>query len=342
MAHETLAIIWFGLWGLIWAVYFMLDGYSLGTGMLFPFITKNEREERQLQEAIGPFWGSNEVWLITAGGATFAAFPLTYALMFSYLYTPLFLVLFGLFYRAAGLEFMHKHSTARWRAFWKGSFFAGSLVIALIFGIAFANIFRGLPVDETGYHGNLLTLLNPYGLLGGVLFLSLFLLSGSLWTAFKTDGAVRQRAIGLGKGLWLVSVAVVAMFDVATANQTPIFDNYTEHPALWLIPALSIGAVIAVGPLLRSERLGAAFAAVSLGIIGIMATGFIGLFPNMLPSRLDPAFSVTLFDAAASELNLKIMFFIALVAVPVVIAYQIWIYRIFKDKITSKNAQGYH
>ena len=168
MSHDTLAIIWFGLWGLIWTVYFILDGYTLGTGMLFPFIAKNRQERNQLQEAVGPFWGGNEVWLITAGGATFAAFPAVYADMFSFLYTSLFLVLISLFIRAIGLEFMHKDDNPLWQAACKWGFFSGSFLIAFLFGVTFANLYRGLLIGANGYEGNLFSLVEWIWHPGGI------------------------------------------------------------------------------------------------------------------------------------------------------------------------------
>ncbi|MBO8171381.1 MAG: cytochrome d ubiquinol oxidase subunit II [Bacillaceae bacterium] len=341
MTHETLAIIWFGLWGLIWAVYFVLDGYTLGTGMLFPFVAKKEQEERQLQETIGPFWGGNEVWLITAGGATFAAFPETYALMFSYLYTPLFLILFALFFRAIGLEFMHKHSSPRWKSFWKKAFFTGSSLIPFLFGVAFANLFRGLNIDENGYHDTLFSLLNGYAILGGLLLVALFLLSGSLWITLKTSGAVSNKAHQAAGVLWYPAVSLLGLFFTATANKTGMFENYTNQPLLWLIPTVSLVALVLSKLWIRRDRDGVAFTMVSLSIFTLMATGFTGLFPNMILSRVNPEYSLTLFEAAGSELNLKIMFFVALFIVPIVIAYQSWMYRIFREEISPDNARGY-
>ncbi|WP_458412414.1 cytochrome d ubiquinol oxidase subunit II [Schinkia sp. CFF1] len=341
MSHELLAIIWFGLWGLLWAVYFILDGYTLGTGILFPFLTNNKQERNQLQEAIGPFWGGNEVWLITAGGATFAAFPLTYANMFSYLYTPLMLILFALFFRAAGLEFMHKDDSRRWQSAWKWAFTISSFLIALLFGVAFANLFYGLLIGEEGYEGTLLSLLHPYGLLGGVLFVAMFILSGCLWIQLKTSGDVKVRAARLTKGLALTTAALVAIFLVATANQTPIFTNYTNMSILWIIPAFAMFASILTILFTMKKRIGSAFTSVCTTIFMLMATGFVGMFPNMLPSKIDPAYGTSLFEAAGSQLNLTIMLYVALVCVPIVIGYQLWSYRLFKDKITKDSAKGY-
>ncbi|WP_070121677.1 cytochrome d ubiquinol oxidase subunit II [Bacillus marinisedimentorum] len=341
MSHDTLAIIWFGLWGLIWTIYFILDAYSLGTGMLFPFLTKNRQERNQLQEAIGPFWGGNEVWLITAGGATFAAFPAIYADMFSFLYTPLMLILFALFFRATGLEFMHKDDNPLWQSFWKWAFFGGSVAIALLFGVAFANLFDGLKITAEGYEGTLLSLLHPYGLLGGLLFVSLFLLSGSLWTAIKTEGSTAEKALHIGHRVWFAAAAITAIFMVATNNRTPLFENFANYPVLWVLPALVLVSVLLIKPFMNKGKVGLAFTFTSLTIFSIMATGFSGMFPNMLPSKVDNAYSITLYDAAGSALNLQIMLVVALIFVPIVIAYQLWSYTIFKQKITKESAKGY-
>lgn len=342
MTHDTLAIAWFGIWGLIWCIYFMLDAYALGTGMLFPFLAKTEQEQKQLQEAIGPFWGGNEVWLITAGGATFAAFPNVYALMFSYLYTPLYLILFALFFRAIGLEFIHKHDSARWKAFWKWSFFAGSLTIALLFGVAFANLYRGLFFDDAGYHGNLLSLLKQYGIVGGITFISLFLLSGSIWISYKTLGDVRERALRFARSYWGVALTAFAIFMVATGNETTLFTNAQEKAWLWCLPFLTLVSLLLVGMFLKRNKIGASFAAICCAIFTFMATGFAGMFPNLLISRMDETYNLTLYNARGSQLNLTIMFYLALFIVPIVIVYQTWLYRIFRDKITTDNAQGYH
>ena len=190
-----LETIWFALWGVLWAVYFMLDGFDLGLGTLRPFLARNQDESRVVLNAMGPFWDGNEVWLLTAGGVTFAAFPGTYAVMFSSLYTPLMLLLFALILRGISFEFRGKEDAAWWRKTWDACMWIGSFLPALLLGVAFANIFAGIPIDGEGvFHGNLFTLLNPYGLLGGVLFVLLFTVHGALWLAIKSEGWLRDRA----------------------------------------------------------------------------------------------------------------------------------------------------
>ncbi len=190
-----LETIWFLLWGLIWGIYFMLDGFDFGLGMLLPFVTRSDKEKRIIYNAMGPFWDGNEVWLITAGGVTFAAFPITYAVMFSTLYTPLLMILFALIIRAVSFEFRNKIASQSWKSLWDTCLFVGSFTPALLFGVAFANIFHGIPFDKNYvFQGNLLTLLNPYGVLGGVLFVALFLVHGAIWLAIKSDGTLHARA----------------------------------------------------------------------------------------------------------------------------------------------------
>ncbi|MGR4030569.1 cytochrome d ubiquinol oxidase subunit II, partial [Bacillus sp. ZZQ-131] len=259
MSHDMLAIIWFGLWGVIWTVYFILDGYALGNGMIFPFVTKDRQERNQLQEAIGPFWGGNEVWLITAGGATFAAFPVTYANMFSYLYTPLFLVLLALFARAAGLEFMHKDDSPIWQKTCKWAFAIGSFLIAFLFGVTFANLYYGLQIEKNGYEGNLLSLLNHYGILGGLFFTAIFVVSGALWVMIKTTGEVSDRAYKIARPFSMAAAIILAIFYVATANRTNLFQNFTEYPVLFILPVLAMLMSVLALIMVYKHKIGLAF-----------------------------------------------------------------------------------
>lgn len=234
--HYYLAMIWFVLWGVLWAVYFILDGFDLGVGALLPFLAKNEKEKRIMYNATGPFWDGNEVWLITAGGVTFAAFPYAYAQMFSGLYTALMLLLFALILRGVTFEFRSKVESEAWKKLWDACHFIGSALPALLLGVAFANIFRGLPLDSTGFsQAGLFGLLNPYGLAGGVLFVVIFVMHGALWLAIRTNGDLKERATGLAVKLWPAQVVLTVLFLAYTAVDTQLFSNYLVYPVLFII-----------------------------------------------------------------------------------------------------------
>jgi cytochrome d ubiquinol oxidase subunit II len=330
-----LETIWFLLWGILWAVYFMLDGFDLGLGTLAPFITRNDNEKRIIYNSMGPFWDANEVWLITAGGVTFAAFPTAYAVMFSALYTPLLLLLFALIIRAVALEFRSKVENEGWRKLWDVCHFLGSFVPSLLLGVAFANIFKGIPIDQEGiFHGNLLTLLNPYGLLGGILFVLLFLVHGALWLAIKAEGDLEKRAAKAAAGIWLVLLIVAVAFLVATWFATSLYANYLSYPILLIIPLVTVLALLAIRLFIGQMTFWRAWFASSLTIVGATLFGVVGLFPNLFPSSLNPAFSLTIYNSSSSPLTLKIMLGVALTFVPIVIAYQIWSYYIFRGKVT--------
>jgi cytochrome d ubiquinol oxidase subunit II len=339
--------IWFALWGVLWAVYFMLDGFDLGIGSLLPILGKTETDRRVMINALGPYWDGNEVWLITAGGVTFAAFPTTYAVLFSSLYTPLMMLLFALILRGVAFEFRGKVDSPKWRKVWDSCVVVGSFVPALLLGVAFANIFKGIPIDADGNNqGNLLTLLNPYGLMGGLLFVLLFLMHGSLWLAIKTEGEVHRRAASLAKQLWLPLLGAAVLFLIATWFSTRLYDNYIKNPLLYIVP-LALIPLMAVGGLLMNrvfigkQEWWKAWAASCVTIVGTTLFGVVGLFPNMLPSSLNPAFNLTIYNSASSPLTLKIMLGVALTFVPVVIAYQTWVYRFFKDKV-REDELDYH
>ncbi|MDQ1240290.1 MAG: cytochrome bd ubiquinol oxidase subunit, partial [Thermodesulfobacteriota bacterium] len=237
--------IWFLLWGILWAMYFMLDGFDLGLGTLMPFVSQNDTDKRVIYNAMGPFWDGNEVWLITAGGVTFAAFPTAYAVMFSTLYTPLLIILFALIIRGISFEFRGAIDSAAWRTLWDTCLFVGSVVPAVLFGVAFANIFQGIPFDaDHVFQGNLFTLLNPYGILGGVLFMALFLLHGCLWLAIKSEGSLLKRAGSTAGALWVALLLVAVLFLVFTWFATPLYANYLNNPILFIIPLLAVVALL--------------------------------------------------------------------------------------------------
>ena len=326
-------IIWFVLWGVLWAAYFMTDGFDLGVGILYPFLGKTDGEKRTLINTIGPVWDGNEVWLVTAGGATFAAFPAVYASMFSYLYTALLIILFALILRGVAFEFRGKGSSETWKKGWDRAIFLGSLIPSLLFGVAFGNIFQGLPMDGAGYHGSLLTLLNPYGLLTGLLFVLLFTVHGALWTAMKTLGSLSAHAVVFAKKSWYALVLVAVLFLINTAFQTKLYANYFAHPLWFAVPLLAVASLPAVRLFLVRNQYFNAFLSSCVTIAMITLTGVIGLYPNLIPSSLDPAYSLTIFNASSSVYTLKIMTVVALLFMPVVIAYQIWVYRVFRGKL---------
>ncbi|MDA8098397.1 MAG: cytochrome d ubiquinol oxidase subunit II [Nitrospiraceae bacterium] len=330
-----LQVTWFILWSVLWAVYFMLDGFVLGTGMLHFALGRTDQERRILIRTVGPVWDGNEVWLLTAGGATFAAFPGTYALMFSYLYSALLLLLFSLIIRGVSLEFRGKLEGERWRKSWDLGIFLGSALPALLLGVAFGNIFSGLPMDAAGYHGSLLSLLNPYGLLTGALFVLLFLTHGSLYTAVKTEGELAERSMAMAKKLWNVELAIAVLFLAATALFTKLYDNYLSTPALLAVPGIAVASLLGIRIFLAQGKTLAAFAASCSTILMVVFTGVIGLFPNLIPSSIDQAYSLTIFNSSSSQYTLTIMTAAALIFVPIVIAYKIWVYRLFRSAVNN-------
>ena len=330
-----LETIWFILWGLLWAVYFMLDGFDLGLGTLLPFLAQDETERRMLYTSMGPFWNGNEVWLLTAGGATFAAFPAAYATMFSAMYTPLMFLLFAIIIRGIAFEYRSKVDSVAWRARWDMLFVIGSALPMLLLGVAFANIFAGVPIDAEGVlQGNLLTYLNPYGLLGGALFVMLFLVHGALWGAWRTAGALSVRAGRAAVNLWPVLLVVAVVFLIASWFATPLYRNYLSMPWLWIFPLLAVSGLILCRVFMAAKAWGLAWGCSAVTIVGATFFGVAGLFPNLFPSSLDAAFSKTAFNSASTPMTLSIMLGVALVMVPIVIAYQFWVYRLFSGKIT--------
>lgn len=335
MALQT---TWFFLWGLIWALFFTTGGYDLGIGSLYPFLGKTEQDKRMMINAKGPLWDGNQVWLLTAGGVTFAAFPQVYATMFSSLYAALMLILFALIIRGVSFEFRHQLDDPRWTKVWDTCIFIGSIAPAILFGVAFANIFQGIPFDGRGiYQGTLFTLLNPYGLLGGVLFLLLFMQHGALWLAIRTTGDLQERAIGTAKTLWPVLLVVAVIFLIASWFATNLYENYLAHPAFFLVIVLAVVGLLGARLFIAKQAWFKAWFASALTIIGCTFFGVVGLFPSLFPSSLNPRFDLTAFNASSSPLTLKIMLTVVIIFVPIVLAYQIWAYNLFKTKVDEED-----
>ena len=336
----TLQILWFVLWGILWAAYFVLDGFDLGTGILYGLLGRDEGDRAVLRLSLGPVWGGNEVWLITAGGATFAAFPAAYAAIFSSLYIALLIVLFSLILRGVSLEFRGLHDSAGWRRFWDASLVAASFVTALLFGAAFGNLFRGLAIDETGFRGTFLSLLSPYALVTGVFFVLLFCGHGALWAAFRTDGPLASRALGLARKIWLVVPPAAVAYGILTAFSTDLAANYRHHFYWAVVPSWLVLALVLAGLSAFQARTRRGFYYSCAAVALTTFAGFIGLYPRLVPSRLGPSYSLTIFNASSSPLTLRIMAIVALVLVPAVVAYQAWVYRVFREKIPSGAAPG--
>jgi len=330
------AKVWFIFWAVLWTGYFALDGFDLGVGFAGWLAADNADERRWIFSSVGPFWDGNEVWLITAGGATFAAFPPVYAGLFSWLYPALFLILFALIARGVALEFRGKVQDAAWRLFWERTAGVSSLLASLLFGVAFGNIFRGLEIGAGGYAGTFLGLLNPYALLTGLLFCAFFAFHGLVWISFKTAGRSADRASALASKAWYGLLLLVLAFVGASWSQTGLYANFLSHKLLIALPVLLVASLVGARALLARGKRHEAFLASFAAIVFFSFTGFAGIYPALLPSRLDPAFSLTLFNSASSVYTLKLMTWVVLIFLPLVVWYQAWVYRLFRQPLTGE------
>ncbi len=336
-----LETLWFFLWGLLWAIYFILDGFDLGMGTIMPFIAHTDDERRILYNAAGPYWDGNEVWLIVAGGVTFAAFPKAYAVMFSALYAPLLILLFALIFRAAAFEFRNKTENAYWRKLCDIFKFIGNFLPALLLGVAFANLFMGIPIDGNGiYYGNIIKLLNPYGLAGGIFFVLMFSLHGALWLVLKSEGTLQAKALTTAKILWPLVVLMALIFLAMTDYYTVFYINYSSILSLLLIPIFAVIFLILIRVMLKKNMQLLAWICSGLFILCITFFGIVGMFPNLIISSIDPSYSISAFNGSSSQLTLKIMLGVTLFCIPIVIAYQAWVYYTFAHKVTSTSIQN--
>jgi cytochrome d ubiquinol oxidase subunit II len=326
-------LIWFILIAILFIGYFILEGFDFGVGILLPFISKDETDRRVVINTIGPFWDANEVWLITAGGAMFAAFPHWYATLFSGFYLPLFLMLLALILRAIGFEFRAKMDGKKWKKTFDNFIFWGSLVPAFLWGVAFTNIVQGLPIGaDKNFTGNLLDILNPYALLGGLVVVLLFVLHGAIFLTLRTTDDLKERAEKFAKMLWIPIGILTAAFAVLGYWNTVLFEGLGLIPGS--LPTLAILSFIACYIFLRMKLQGYAFASMALTILLGTSVIFYGLFPNVMPSSIESAYSLTVYNASSSDLTLKIMSIVALLFVPVVLAYQGWSYYIFSKRVS--------
>jgi cytochrome bd ubiquinol oxidase subunit II len=330
-----LNILWFALIAVLYIGFFVLEGFDFGVGILLPFLGKNDLTRRAIINTIGPHWDGNEVWLLTAGGATFAAFPHWYATMFSGFYLPLFLLLLALIARGVAFEFRSKDDDPRWRATWDWAIFIGSLVPALLLGVAFSNLARGVPIDANmQYAGGFFNLLNWYALLGGIATILVFTLHGAIFLSMKTTDELRQKSQRAASLLWLPTVIVMALFAVGTYFATDILTHLGVNPGI--IPVVAVIAILATGAFLRRGREGWAFTMTSVGIATAIITLFLIMFPRVMISSLNPEWSLTIYNAASGQYTLTVMTIVAIVFVPIVLAYQGWSYWVFRRRIRAK------
>lgn len=322
-----LTTVWFALIAVLWMGYFALEGFDFGVGMLLPVLAKSDTERRVMINTIGPVWDGNEVWLLVAGGATFAAFPEWYATLFSGFYLPLLLILVALIVRGVAFEYRAKRNDDRWRGRWDAAIIIGSWVPAVLWGVAFANILRGVPIDaDHEYVGGFFNLLGPYALLGGVTTALLFLTHGAMFIALKTDGEIRHRARAFGGKLGL-GAAIAA---VAFLTWTQVRAGDAASAIAFALAAVSLLAGLAAG---WRGREGWAFIGTFLAIIVAVAGLFLALFPDVMPTTLAAGDSLTTTNAAATAYTLKIMTIVAVVFTPVVLVYQGWTYWVFRRRL---------
>lgn len=334
----NLNILWFDIIAFFYIGFMVLEGFDFGVGILLPFLGKNDTQRRVIVNTIGPHWDANEVWLIVAGGATFAAFPAWYASLFSGFYLALFLLLFALIMRGVSFEFRSKTPFPAWRNFWDWAAFGGSLAAALLMGVAFANLASGVPVDAAGnYTGTFWTLLNPYGLLGGLTSVAGMTLIGALFLTLKTSGEVLERARSVAHRLWLPVVILLAALLVATFFFTDLLAQKGIAGAI--LPLVALIALVAAGYFIRKQRTGWAFACTAAGIAAAVASCFVIMFPRVMISTLDPAYSLTIYTAASAPYTLRVISIVAAVFIPFVLAYQAWAYWTFRQRIKAEPEQ---
>ena len=340
METTLLETTWFLILGIALAMYAILDGFDLGSGMLYIFAS-NEDERRDIRNAIGPVWDGNEVWLIAGGGGMFAAFPLAYATIFSSMYFAVILLIWSLILRAVSLEFRGQFNHTLWHRIWDGAFILGSFLPALLLGVALGNILEGLNIDNTQfYRGTFLDLLNPFALIIGLFVVFLFVTHGASYLIARTEGHLQETMKSAFKTSWILYLVLFLIANIGMISaQHQLMSNFNDNLVLYIIPVLSLLAILAIWYLNKLEKYFFSFLASTGAILLLMLSVGIAIFPNIVPAS-NSAFSVSLSQAAASETALTAMTVIALIGLPLVLIYTFLIYRIFVFKKVSKVA-GY-
>jgi cytochrome d ubiquinol oxidase subunit II len=364
--YETLKLVWWLLVGVLLIGFVVTDGFDMGVGALLPFLGKNDEERRVIINTVGPHWDGNQVWFITAGGAIFAAWPAVYAAAFSGFYIAMLLVLFALFFRPVGFDYRSKVADPRWRNTWDWGLFVGGAVPALLFGVAFGNVILGVPfqLDEflrPTYTGNFFGLLRPFALLAGVVSLSMLVMHGAVWLQMRTADPIESRArkavqiagtvmivAFAGAGVWLaVGVDGFRIISMPPTDALPNplaktveiaagawLDNYGRYPWMMVAPLLGLGGALLTILLATAKRPGFAFVTSSLAMAGVILTAGFSMFPFVMPSNTVPNASFTVWDAPSSHLTLTVMFWAAMIFVPIILAYTTWTYKAMWGKLT--------
>jgi len=334
MSYEFLQTLWFILIAVLWIGFYFLEGFDFGVGMLLPFLGKKDEERRAIMNTIGSVWDGNEVWLLTAGGATFAAFPEWYATMFSGFYLALFLLVVGLILRGISFEYRSKDPNPAWRNRFDWMIAIGSFLPSLLLGTAFANLVHGIPINaDKIFTGNFFTLLNPYGLIGGVTMVSVFLLHGANFLTLKLEGDLRERARELSKKLYRVAAIAVVLLAVATYFFTDISTKIGINPGI--MPIASVVVLLVTIYFINQKMEGWAFVSTGVHLILTQVAFFTLMFPRVMVSSTNPDYSLTIFNASSSQYTLTVMSIVALIFVPIVLAYQGWTYYMFRKRIST-------
>lgn len=376
--YEILRFVWWALIGVLFIGFAVTDGFDMGVGALLPIIGKDDTERRIMINSIAPHWDGNQVWLITAGGALFAAWPMVYGVSFSGFYVAMMLTLFALFLRPVGFDYRSKIEDPRWRKSWDYALFVGGFVPPLIIGVAFGNLLQGVPFNfdeylRATYHGGFFGLLNPFGLLAGLVCVSMFMLQGATWLQMKTEGELRVRATKISQllavalfvlfgvaGVWLVNgidgYVITSAIDTHGISDPTLktvaveagawLVNYDKYPVTMLFPVLGLLMPILVLLSSRMNRSGFAFFFSSLGIAAVILTCGAAMFPFVMPSSLEPNVSLTMWDSTASQMSLTVMTWAAIIFVPIVLSYTVWTYlkmfgRLSRDFIEKNKTSLY-
>ncbi|MCJ7513362.1 MAG: cytochrome d ubiquinol oxidase subunit II [Anaerolineales bacterium] len=336
----NLNALWFVLIGGLFIGFFLLEGFDYGVGILVPFLGKSDHERRMLINTIGPFWDANEVWLIAAGGAMFAAFPDWYATLFSGFYLAFLIILLCLIVRGVAFEFRSKETRPGWRRAWDGSLFIGSALPAFLWGVAMGNLILGVPIDaDMNYVGGLFDLLQPYALAYGVTSFLGFVLTGAVFLTLRTTGDLAERAHQLAERLWLPTVIVVFLVVGYGYFYSGMFQRFGVNPAI--VPLTAGAALLSAGFLLKRRFNGWAFGMLLVTIAFTLLTLLIGLYPRVMVSSLNPSWSLTIYNAASGQYTLRVMTIAAAIFLPFVLAYQAWSYWVFRQRVTPESHLEY-